>query len=422
MHDYVAQSLKNVESNIAELSQFEQEISSIQDKDKKQQLRRQVEQTRADLLGRVDASMSYLYLSTTQIANADEYRSVWQKQHPDEFTLLKEWGIEPLYQTFWKTPLPDVTILPAYSFILQFRFKLIKPYISRNDNDFYIIDNPLVRDKIFQLPMVRPTAWKGSLQAALWQLGYDKEKNDQKGKQAKRIFGLTNSDTGTAGRLFFYPTFFHKVDLEVINPHDRKTGVGARGPILIECVPEKSEGGFFLLYVPFDRIGQDETETRRQAIEDLRLTAQGIQAMMTEYGFGAKTSSGFGLANVVENGQLVLNAPDERRPSKPALTEPLQPETVSRFLEQYPDEDFQRKPQAWRKAREATNREQKRYMEVRAAYQAYQKQRQAYEEAMAAREAEQPEPAPQVTRWEFGSFGALVAEIAKLLPKEEGGR
>lgn len=436
MYDYIAQSLKNVELNIAELSQFEQEISSTQDKDKKQQLRKQAEQTRANLLGKVDASVSYLYLSATQIANADEYRSTWQKQHPGEFTLLKEWGIEPLFQTFWKTPLLNITILPAYSFILQFRFKLSKSYISRNDNDFYIIDNPLVRDKIFQLPMVRPTSWKGSLQATLWQLGYDKEKNDQKGKQVKRIFGMTDNDRGTAGRLFFYPTFFHRVDLEVINPHDRKTGVGARGPILIESVPEKTEGGFFLLYVPFDRIGEDETETRTQAAEDLRLVAEGIRAMVTMYGFGAKTSSGFGVAeeNLVGQGQLHLKATIPALPSPEPPPAPPPPD-LPRYLSApnqlhadfRADDGSLRSETGYRALLESRGQKY-----TKRDKQLYDKAKSWWEregQALAESEGVQPEPSAPVEvqqvdwpSWPFDSFSELVSradEVAEAL--KQGG-
>ena len=54
-------------------------------------------------------------------------------------------------------------VLPVYSLALAFTFRLERPYLSRDDDAFYIIDNPVRKEKIFKLPMVAPTSWKGSL-------------------------------------------------------------------------------------------------------------------------------------------------------------------------------------------------------------------------------------------------------------------
>lgn len=230
----------------------------------------------------------------------DALRSAWARERLkvdlDEF------------RDFLKPPIiDDLSCLPFGSFYIQFMFKLFKPYISRDDNAFYIVDNPIVREKVFGFPMVRSTAWKGSLRHALWQKGYQKE--DQ---QIKRVFGTANDEhleLGNNGRLYFYSAFFTQTGMEVINPHVRKTRVG-KNPILFESVPVGAEATFTLLYTPLDLIGKEENETRRQVLADLKLVAEGLQALFTVYGFGAKTSSGFGVANdAVENGSLVLNWP-----------------------------------------------------------------------------------------------------------------
>jgi len=78
----------------------------------------------------------------------------------------------------------------------------------------------------------------------------------------------------------------------VINPHNREKGVGARGPILLECVPAGAQGELILLYVP-----TGTAVDVQQSADDLVVVAQGIQAMLSTYGFGAKTSSGFGIAS-----------------------------------------------------------------------------------------------------------------------------
>jgi len=51
-----------------------------------------------------------------------------------------------------------------------------------------------------------------------------------------------------------------------------------------------------LLYVPIDLIGADESEIRKQALKDLQLVAEGLQAMFLTYGFSAKLNSGYGVA------------------------------------------------------------------------------------------------------------------------------
>lgn len=198
----------------------------------------------------------------------------------------------------------DLSFLLHGSFFVSFRFSLARPYISRDDELFYIIDNPLVKEKVFKRPMVRPSGWKGALRATIrLKKGWDKNHS-----VLNRFFGTAsdNDDQGQGGCFCFYPTFFNEIGLEIINPHDRKTKAGTT-PIWLECVPAGACGTFTLLYVPFDRIGEDERETRSQVAKDLRLIVEGIHAMMTVYGFGAKTSSGFGLAaDEVEKGQVTV--------------------------------------------------------------------------------------------------------------------
>lgn len=230
--------------------------------------------------------------------------------------------------------LPDlftISHLPSLSFMLRIPFLLQKPYLSKDERDFHLLDNPLCKEKVFQTPMVAATSWKGVLRAALWQLGYKEDRD-----VTIRLLGnARESEEGQAGRLYFYPTFFDKVAREVINPHDRETGVGARGPILMECVRQGTTGKLVLLYVPFGPIEETEEQRRAQVAEDLDVLAQGVQAMLTTYGFGAKTSSGFGTAEdqVAREGTLGIRAKlaGETAPT----TTPTQPEQPSlpRYLE-----------------------------------------------------------------------------------------
>ena len=266
--------------------------------------------------------------------DANDLRSSWQENllanRNRPLQQLKNWHLENFYRATWAKPDIDLALLPPGSWFLQFTFRLAKPYISRGDIPFYIIDNPIVRDKVFQLPLVRPTAWKGNLYAALWQKGYDKEDDEQ----MQRLFGIANDtdDTGQSGRLYFYPTFFTQIGLEIINPHKRERRVGTN-PILFESVPAGAKGTFTLLYVPFDRIGKGENETRQQSLADLRLIAEGLQAMFTLYGFGAKTSSGFGVAeDAVEDGVLVYNLPDVVCPQAESSQVPKPDDAYLKYL------------------------------------------------------------------------------------------
>jgi CRISPR-associated protein Cmr2 len=259
--------------------------------------------------------------------------------------------------------LPDLSFFPAGSWAIQVPFTLRKPYLSKDEADFYILDNPIRKEWVFKVPYVAPSQWKGALQAAMVRelvqgfqdSGIDEGGFLEKRLQLYRLFG--NEKDGTAeylnrilairrvgplqsegdktdvekwekafrdalsavakefenllrerryrigdiegfhGRLCFYPTFFDHIGLEVINPHDRKSGTGKQ-PIYFECVPSGTKGVFNLLYVPLDAVDTPKDERMEQAKEDLKVVAQGVRAMLTRYGFGSKTSSGYGAAEV----------------------------------------------------------------------------------------------------------------------------
>lgn len=230
----------------------------------------------------------------------------------------------------------DLNLLPEFSFLLHFKFTLEKPYLSRDEQDFYIIDNPVRKDKVFGLPFVAPSSWKGSLRAALARLddNYNSENLD-----VQRIFGNNRREERQemlrAGRLYFFPTFFSKIDLEIINPHDRDRKVGIN-PILMECVPEGTSGIFNILYIPYDLIGKDENEIKNQVIGHIILVIKGIAAMFRDYGFGAKTSSGYGIARPnLTDGELALRTKN----MKAAKDKTTKLETPEKSFEKYLTED-----------------------------------------------------------------------------------
>ena len=201
-------------------------------------------------------------------------------------TTMQQLGLEPT--------LPDLATLPPGAWALRLTFTLSKPYLSRDDRLFHLLENPVKKEWVFDVPYIAPSGWKGALRAALRQMrGYTTLEQEANDSQMVRLFGNVRGDEEAfhAGSVQFFPTFFNRLGLEVINPHDRKTGAGARGPILLECVPAGAQGALMLLYVPTG-IAVD----MQQSAADLVVVAQGIQAMLSTYGFGAKTSSGFGIA------------------------------------------------------------------------------------------------------------------------------
>lgn len=254
----------------------------------------------------------------------------------------------------------NISALPKYSVYIQIKFRLKRPYLSKDDEVFYIIDNPIVKDRAFKLPIIRSTTWKGALRYAaikvfedwifsklnnneevslddifeerarivklfgsekesqskylgkLCLIALEKEKgkiNDDNIAKINDKFEKWLVDNGfisskvpaRSGRLFFYPTFFYKISLDVITPLDRRTKTPVRGPIYFEVVPKGSEGIFRLLYYPFDLVAQGEfKKIESETKEDLRFLEKALRKMFYEIGFSAKKTSGFGIISDFE--------------------------------------------------------------------------------------------------------------------------
>ncbi len=303
-YDYYAFKKAKLSEHIDLLEQANKELKEakkLRDKHARKQASKGAENKIKSIAIKVvenEPHLAYLLYEANQSELKNSVREAWQNKLT----------VEPIPQSFQF--LPDqsaITCMPRLSFFLRLKFKLYKPYISKDDTEFYLLDNPVRKDKVFQNPMVGPTSWKGALRTALWQLGYSDSH-----ESSLRLFGNSNeSDEQQAGRLYFYPTFFDQIGLEVINPHSRETGVGERGPIMIECVPQDATGELCFVYIPLgSATEQNSIEQANEIAHDLEVLCQGIQAMLTVYGFGAKTSSGFGTAEdlLPEEGILSVRA------------------------------------------------------------------------------------------------------------------
>ncbi|MCX7682951.1 MAG: CRISPR-associated protein [Anaerolineae bacterium] len=283
------------------------------------------------------------------------YKSlVHDRGNPDNTKYAKELIVPALKQMEelgLKGSVPDLKLLPLGSWFLQFTFALDKPWMSKDDDLFYVTDsvNPVCKDKVFKVPMMSAAGWKGLLRWTAMHIRLTMKKDtltseqfaqerfrqtllfgDEKGEEPEQTKDFAAFLDGLKpdarveyerllrehynvkhncplphhmGRLIFYPTFFNLIDVEVINPHSRETKAGTH-PIYLECVPAGAEGTFSLLYVPFDLIGRDMEKIHREAAEDLRIIAEAISTMMLTYGFSAKRTSGYGAAEDEIHGKV----------------------------------------------------------------------------------------------------------------------
>jgi len=257
--------------------------------------------------------------------------------------------------------------LPKYSFTVWVKFELLEPYFSRDDDEFYIIQNPILKETTFKVPMVRGSSWKGALAGAFKKLLNDEDNNKSKIIESYlRIFGagsdsikviesylkektkdleefkdkvlefmlfelgmeikkedideiktendelkliqklkskisnrLEKSQSNLPiefqthkGRAVFYPTYFDKISLEIINPHDRRKRAGTV-PIHYEVVPSGTEGILQVVYIPFDGVLKRDDELKEEVKQDLENLCQAIDILADE-GIGAKTKLGWG--------------------------------------------------------------------------------------------------------------------------------
>ncbi len=229
---------------------------------------------------------------------------------------------------------PDSSSLPKGSWIIEFPITLAKPFISRDDAPLYIIENPIRKDKVFGIPFISAMAWKGNLRWTMMKrhleslaiepdnfakmrlrqtllFGTEKGMEDSPKGWAKYLDELcpngkesyrdklkakfvTKEMPNVAGMLYFYPTFWNKIDMEVINPHDRETKTG-KNPIYFESVPAGSKGFFRLIYMPLHWIGLTDEKFRGEVFQDMQDVIIGLREMMLTYGFSAKKSSGYGV-------------------------------------------------------------------------------------------------------------------------------
>lgn len=223
-------------------------------------------------------------------------------------------------------PAPERLVsLPRYSAYWTFPVALDTDFLSGDDVALYPIENPVRKEHVLKLPMMAATSWKGALRAAFRE-SHNLADDDP---AVERLFGHTRADPegAQAGRLFCFPCYFNRLGLMVINAHDRQEGIGTHGPILFETAPAGSKGWIALLYVPRPPVEPTQIAT------DLRHVASLLVTLLQVYGFGAKTSSGFGRVEerLPGEGTFAVHLEDQTPPVEKASQVPSEP--LARYLE-----------------------------------------------------------------------------------------
>ena len=250
-----------------------------------------------------------LYTKLKLLAQSEDeiFKHVYKQiltDHKDQVTEYFEEKLRVFKQFDIDKPTPEninLKFLPENSFLFSSQIQLVSPYLSKDETAFYIHDNPVKKEWVLKIPMVSASSWKGSFRAALIRnLAEKKLAIDKLSETDKRLFGNSKSEEKDfqRGCLYFYPSYFTEMSLEIINPHNREKGTGTT-PIYLECVPKESKANFSLLYIPvYPGLPKDAENAFDSALNDMEIILKSLEVLFTEQGIGAKTSAGNGLVNL----------------------------------------------------------------------------------------------------------------------------
>ncbi len=197
------------------------------------------------------------------------------------------------------------TLLSNHWLGLKVHFDLLTPWYSKDDRIFHLLENPLRKDRLFGVPFMAASSWKGMLRWACRMLSGLHKHLEESGSKADNwqdpdwILHLFGNEKGqgeefSRGALVFYPTCFNKIGFEVINPHSRERRAGTH-PIYYEVVPPGAQGTLSLLYAPWPGL-KPSAEPKKVIYELL----EAIEKLLTTYGFSAKRTVGWGTAKITK--------------------------------------------------------------------------------------------------------------------------
>jgi CRISPR-associated protein Cmr2 len=210
---------------------------------------------------------------------------------------------DPISQT-----VPDFSnLLSSNCLAIQVDFELLTPWYSKDDRVFHVMDNPVRKDRVFGVPFMAASSWKGMLR---WACRMRDGLHDHLEKHNGKIDGwrdpdwilhLFGNEKGEEdheklhqGALVFYPTWFDRIGFEVINPHSRERRAGTQ-PIYYEVVPPGAKGTLSLLYAPWP--GMKFNADPQKVLPEL---LEAVEVLLTTYGISAKRTVGWGTAEIKE--------------------------------------------------------------------------------------------------------------------------
>lgn len=227
-----------------------------------------------------------------------------------------EVGLQAMKQSNLLPNLPSTNQLPLLSATLSLKFRLLTPLLTRDDDPFYLFDNPVRKDHIFGLPYLSAASVKGlaadayqrAFPVSNWKgLGKDDQtrtlnfrRNDP---SALRLFGIADDGLETPkgedeshaqiGRVHFSPVWFEFVQYIIMNQQDADTAKGIV-PIQFEAVaPVKSDGKSAVeaeLQLFYFNPGDEESIVRT----DLARLLASLASWWPTLGIGGKRLAGYG--------------------------------------------------------------------------------------------------------------------------------
>lgn len=254
-----------------------------------------------------------------------------------------------LMDTARRAPDQALAAFPVHSARLLLRFRLLTPLLTKDDDPFYLFDNPVRKDHILGLPYLSAAGLKGLAADAYQRAFCDPERWSALGDDdparthafrigdphALRLFGLADDgvarDDGTgrsqAGRLRVSPVWFQKVQLLVMNPNKAESATGSQ-PIQFEAIAPGQDGLLELVY--FNPAGTADSDLATVRADLARLLGA-LAAWWPALGLGAKRLAGYGAIEPLQVELQALGWPDldacrnTATPDKDAPTSKVEP-------------------------------------------------------------------------------------------------
>ncbi len=200
---------------------------------------------------------------------------------------------------------------PRYSARLLLTFRLLTPLLTKDDDPFYLFDNPARKDHLLGLPYLSAASLKG-LSADAYQRAFPNPRpwldlgNDDPNRtrafrhadpHAKRLFGIADDGAkieSEKGRLHFSPVWFNNLQLLVMNPGKPETAMGTL-PIQFEAIAPNQTGVLEVIYFnPHGTTDSDEATVRA----DLARWLAAVASWWPVLGLGAKRLAGYGAIQI----------------------------------------------------------------------------------------------------------------------------